>query len=87
MLLESGADPNSRTYGSGITPLMAAVVGHSSEAVRALLTCERLELEIGLKVNNATALNIAGVKGAYDIVEALLRAGADRFHRYARCRR
>ena len=84
VLLESGADPNSRTYGIGGTPLMAAVVGHSLEAVRALLACERLDLEIGLKVNNATALNIAGVKGTYDIVEALLRAGADRFHRYAK---
>ena len=84
VLLESGADPNSRTYGSGSTPLMAAVVGHSSEAVRALLACERLDLEIGLKVNNATALNIAGIKGTYDIVEALLRAGANRLHRYAK---
>ena len=37
VLLESGADPNSRTYGIGATPLMAAVVGHSSEDVRALL--------------------------------------------------
>ena len=81
ILLESGADPNSRTYGSGGTPLMAAVIGHSLEAVRALLACERLDLEIGLRVNNATALNIAGVKGTYAIVEALLRAGADRLHR------
>ena len=74
VLLESGADPNSRTYGSGGTPLMAAVVGHSSEAVRALLACERLDLEIGLKVNNPTELNIGGIKGTYDIVEAAVVA-------------
>ena len=81
ILLESGADPNARTHVSGGTPLMGAVIGQSVEAVRAWLACERLDLEIGLKINNAAALNIAGVKGTYAILEALLCAGADRLHR------
>ena len=81
VLLESGADPNSRMYGSGGTPLMAAVLDQSLMGVRALLACDRLDLEIGLGANNATALNIAGISGTYAIIEALLNAGADRFHR------
>lgn len=80
-LLEAGANPNSRTGTTGGTPLMCAVLGHSLESVQALLTCVQLDLEIGLRATNATALNIAGALGTYAIVEALLHAGADRFHR------
>ena len=82
-LLEAGADPNARLPATGGTPLMGAVVSHSLEGVRALLDCagEKLDLEIGLRMNNATALNLAGILGTYDIVEALLLAGANRTHR------
>ena len=83
-LLEFGADPNSRMYGTGGTPLMAAVLGQSLEGVNALISCagDRLDLELGLYMNNATALNLAGVISTYAIVEALILAGADRSHRY-----
>ena len=81
MLLASGADPNVTAHGTGLTPLMGAVLGQSLEGVRAVLACDRLNLEIGLKVNNATALNLAGFMSTYAIIEALLHAGADWSHR------
>lgn len=87
-LLEAGADVNSR-FSSGGTPLIAAVAGQSEEGVRALLACGRnVDLEIGIKINHATAINIAGILGTYPIVEALINAGADTSHRstkFANC--
>lgn len=79
-LLKAGADPNSR-FRSGGTPLMAAVVGQNEEAVRSLLVSGNLNLEIGLRMNNATAVNLAGIMGTYATLQALLDAGADREHR------
>ena len=83
LLLESGANPNSRTVLTGGTPLMAGVVNQSLAGVRSLLTCagRKLDLEIGLKINNATALNLAGVMSTKAIIEALLLAGANLAHR------
>lgn len=81
-LIEAGANPNT-TFASGGTPLIAAVVGQREESVRWLLACARgrLELELGLKINNATALNLAGFLSTFAILEALIHAGADVKHR------
>ena len=79
-LLASGSDPN-LIPGSGATPLMAAVMYHNLEGVRALLSCDRLNLEKGLKANNATALLVAANLGTFEILDALLQAGAHREHR------
>ena len=81
-LLEAGADPNGR-FESGGTPLIAAVVGQSLEGVRSLLGCagDKIDLELGLVVNNASAINLAGVMGTYAILECLIRAGADTTHK------
>ena len=79
-LLASGSDPN-LTLGSGGTPLMAAVVCHNLEGVRALVSCDRLKLEKGLNANNATALLVAANAGTFEILDALLQAGANREYR------
>ena len=80
-LLASGADPNLTFPGSGGTALMGAVVWHNLEGVRALISCERLDLEKGLRANNATAVLIAGFTGTFEILDALLQAGANREHK------
>ena len=82
VLLEAGADPNSRSYVIGMTPLIGAVLYHNLGGVRALLACGKLDLEIPLRVNHATALNIAAVISTFEILEALILAGADRKNRY-----
>ena len=79
-LLASGADPNLPT-GTGVTPLMSTVVWHNLEGVRALVSCNQLNLEKGLKANNATALLIAANLGTFEILKALLQAGANREHK------
>ena len=81
VLLEAGADPNSKNYGIGATPLMGAVVGQSLEAIRALLASDKIDLEVEMTLNHATALNMAGYLGTYDIVKALILAGANKWHR------
>ena len=80
-LLASGADPNLAIPGSGGTPLFAAVMYNNLEGVRALISCGRLDLEQGLKANNATALLVAANLGTYEILDALLQAGANREHK------
>ena len=80
-LLASGSDPNLTFPGSGGTPLMAAVAWHNLECVRTLVSCNRLDLEKGLNANNATALLIAANAGTFEILDALLQAGANREHR------
>ena len=82
-LLSAGADVNARSDTNGVTALMCAVGGQSLGGVTALVDCagETLQLEIGLKINRATALNLAGVMGTFAILEALIHAGADCTHR------
>ena len=80
-LLASGSDPNLTFPGSGGTPLMAAVMYHNLEGVRALVSCDRLNLEKGLNANNATALLVAANLGTFEVLDALLQAGANREHR------
>ena len=60
-----------------------AQVGQSEAGVRALLSCARgrIDLEIGVKLNNATAVNFAGFLSTFAILEALILAGADIKHR------
>ena len=83
LLLASGADPN-LTYGiSGGTALMGAVMWHNLEGVRSLISSagDRLDLEQGLKVNNATAVLVAGACSTFEILDALIQAGANREHK------
>jgi len=80
-LLASGSDPNLTLPGSGGTPLMSAVLYNNLEGVRALVSCGRLNLEKGLNANNATALLVAANLGTFEILDALLQAGANREHR------
>jgi ankyrin repeat protein len=80
-LLASGADPN-LPANSGVTSLIAAVTWQNLEGVRALVSCaDVLDLEKGITANNATALLIAGAYGTFEILEALLQAGANREHK------
>ena len=80
-LLEAGANPNARPL-SGTTPLMAAAACQNEQGVRALLHLARgISLDLGLSINNASAINIAGFMGTRAILEALIHAGADRRHR------
>lgn len=82
-LLASGADPNMCYSGSGATTLMGAILWRSLEGVRSLLSCagDRLDLEKGLKANNATALLIGANVGTLEILDVLLQAGANRQHK------
>ena len=85
LLLAAGADPNS-TYASGGTPLMAAVMWHSLDGVHALIKCVgdnggKLDLEKGLKINKATALLVAANVSTFEIINALVDAGANREHK------
>src|SRR5262245_55236241 len=75
LLLKAGADPK-RTHPEGETPLMAASRSGSLPAVR-------LFLDRGVDVNatdvfqQQTALMWASAEGHVDVVDALLKAGAD----------
>ena len=82
LLLAAGADPNT-AFNSGATPLMAAIMWHSLAGIRALISCSggKLDLEKGLRANNATALLVAANIGTFEMVEALLVAGANREHK------
>lgn len=83
LLLAEGADPN-LTFPSGGTPLIAAVVRHNVDGIRTLISSAarfgegKLDLEKGMKVNRATALLVAGAFGTFEVIEALLEAGAKR---------
>lgn len=84
LLVEApGVDPNATFPGSGGTPLMAAVMWHNLAGVNALIRLAggKLDLEKGLRINNATALLIAGNVGTFEVIEALIQAGANRKHR------
>ena len=79
-LLAAGADPNSAGDTSGVTPLIAAVAFKSLGGVLSLLTSEKIDLEKALPFNRATALNVAGYMSTFEIVKALIDAGADYLH-------
>ena len=76
-LLAAGADPNAAAA-SGGTPLFAAVAYQNLGGVCALLACDKIDLETGLHVNNATALNVAGYLSTFEILKALIEAGCDK---------
>ena len=81
ILIAAGADPNGSAR-SGFTPLMAAVGGLNTGGVSALLRYGELDLEKGLLNNNAGALNLAAFMSTFEIVKALIEAGADTSHLY-----
>mmetsp|Transcript_10167 Transcript_10167/g.26618 ORF Transcript_10167/g.26618 Transcript_10167/m.26618 type:complete len:406 (-) Transcript_10167:669-1886(-) len=63
------------------TPLIAAIAYHNIEAITSLLeapAARGLDLEKSFSVNNATPLSMAAYFSSTEIVEALVRAGADR---------
>ena len=81
LLLRNGADPNRSSKGGG-TPLHASVWWHSQPGFHALLkhAKDTLRLDIGLTINNASALGLAAYGSSPEIVEALLDAGANVAH-------
>ena len=81
-LLLQGADPNKASAGPGTTPLMSAVISLNLQGVKSLVenAGDKLELNKGLKFNNATALSLAAFYSTTEIVEALIQAGANVVH-------
>ncbi|MDE2308899.1 MAG: ankyrin repeat domain-containing protein [Xanthomonadaceae bacterium] len=73
-LLDAGADPTLASH-SGVTPLSAAVAARR-EALVGLLLERRVAADQRLP-NDATALMVAAAMGFPEILELLLRAGAD----------
>ncbi|XAR63586.1 hypothetical protein NMG60_11023575 [Bertholletia excelsa] len=73
VLLEQDADPNVETD-DNITPLLSAVAASS-------LACVELLIQAGAKVNvsagGATPLHIAAENGSPEMINCLLKAGAD----------
>ena len=78
-LLRSGANPNAPAAG-GTTPLMGGF--NSLQGTESLIMCapKELNLEIGINLNNATALSMACFAGSPNVVAALASAGADFTH-------
>ena len=59
-----------------------AAVGYQNlGGVCALLACDKVDLEKGLSVNRASPLNIAGYLSTFEILKALVDAGANRAYR------
>ena len=81
LLISAGADPNDSRNPGGFTPLMAAAMFSNPEGIRALLSQTagvKVDLELGMSANNATALALAAYGSTPEIVNLLLEAGADR---------
>jgi len=75
VLLKAGADPK-RAHPDGETPLMAASRAGSIPAVRSLLE-QQVDVNAAENVQKTTALMRAAAEGHTDIVDVLLKAGAD----------
>ena len=81
-LLAAGADPNAySSSGSGATPLIVALSLHNLGGVCALLACKKLDIEKGLRVNHASPLGIACFLSTFEIIQALVEAGANKGHK------
>ena len=74
-LLEAGATADVAHDGNGVTPLIAAAVGGSAEMVE-LLLAHRAPVNRA-ESRNWTALSFAAQQGHMEVVNALLRRGAD----------
>ena len=79
-LIAAGADPNAASV-NGSTPLISAIAYQNFGGVSALLACDKVDLEKGLPVNRASPLNIAGFVSTFEILKALVDAGANKAHR------
>lgn len=82
MLMRARADPNAATD-QGISPLLAGIGTGNVSGVRALLdnvasSGASLNLEQKLRVNSSTGLSQALYRGSPEMVEVLIRAGANR---------
>jgi ankyrin repeat protein len=75
VLLKAGADPQ-RAHTEGETPLMAAAHSGSLAAVRLLLD-RKVDVNAVDSYQKITALMRASAEGHGEVVEALLKAGAD----------
>ena len=75
LLLKSGADP-AKANPDGETPLMAASRSGSVDAVRLLLD-RKVDVNAVESVQKTTALMRAAAEGHSDVVDVLLKAGAD----------
>ena len=79
-LLTAGADPNGASA-NGITPLVAAVGSQNLRGVYALLECDKIDLEKGFSTNHSSPLGIAGYMSTFEVMKALVEAGANKAHR------
>ena len=61
--------------------LISAIAYQNFGGVSALLACDKVDLEKGLPVNRASPLNIAGFVSTFEILKALVDAGANKAHR------
>ena len=80
-LLNAGADPNSGSE-SGATALHAGVTFMNSHAIESLIrnAGDKLNVDAGLHINNATSLGVACFAGDIETVRVLLDAGASVAH-------
>jgi len=76
ILLEAGADPNLRDL-QGLTPLHIASRDGNKDVVIELLKHKTIDLNAQCAKKGYTALMRAAYRGASDIVQLLMRAGAD----------
>jgi len=75
LLIKAGADPK-RAHPEGETPLMAAARSGNVPAVRLLLE-QKVDVNAAEKEQQTTALMRAAAEGHVDVVDVLLKAGAD----------
>jgi ankyrin repeat protein len=75
VLLKAGADPK-RAHPEGETPLMAVARAGSVPGVKLLLE-QKVDLNVVENVQQTTALMRAAAEGHVDVVDVLLKAGAD----------
>lgn len=80
-LLAAGADVNAATA-EGVPVLMASAVFLNEIAVDSIIKASsaHLNIEKSLPLNHASILNVACYQTTTEIVEILLKAGADRAH-------
>jgi ankyrin repeat protein len=75
VLLKAGATPG-KAHPQGETPLMAAARAGSVPGVKLLLE-QKVDLNAAESVEQTTALMFAAAEGHVDVVDVLLKAGAD----------
>ena len=68
---------NRRSIGLGYTPLMCAIIGGNEECAELLISCDGIDLELGCGHQKFTALLFAVSFDRMNIMNLLLKKGAD----------